>query len=248
MDKIGVATLNWLGWGLLILALIMLIWSQWAPLDTFTFLNSALPLGILVALAGNILTQARYANESREKRSRFYLDSTVQAYEEARRLLSNGNNDRPTWIAAGRALEHAKELAGKVAVDEHLRVLEVHKLRYRGFFHDLLKDKTASFFYGVANSALPIDKAAELSTASEEKNGIIMSSTLKSLSEKSIHAVWEAAQFPEEYRDPLNREFSAEEKGRLVLRYPRLHEFLDHRERYHSVSGKLFPKGNQKSR
>ncbi len=226
----------------------MLILSFWVPPDAFKALNTALPAGVLIALAGHLLSQARNAAESREKQSRFYLDSSIQAYEEAKKLLSSGSNDRATWIAAGRALKHATELTEKVTVDEHLRVLEVHKLKYRGFFHDLLKDKTAAFFYGVEDSTLPIDDAATLSTAPEEKNGRTTSSTLKSLSEKSIHAIWEAAQFPEEYRDPLNQEFSAEEKGRLMLFYPGLHEFLEHTERYHSASGKLFPRGNQSDR
>lgn len=117
--------LNWFGWLLIAAAAGMVVISFLVPPSVFAPLKSAaLPAAVLLALAGHLFTRARGAMDSAEKRSQFYLDSCVKAYEEARTLLLEGNNDRATWIAAGRALMHTKELSSKVTMDEHLRVLE----------------------------------------------------------------------------------------------------------------------------
>ncbi len=238
-------TLNWLGWLLIAGGAIVFVISPWIPADLLEPFKSAVPAGVLIALAGHLFTQARGAKESAEKRSQFYLDSCVKAYEEARNLLLDENNDRATWNAAGRALMHAKELSSHITIDAHLRVLELHKLKYRGFFHDVLKDKPGTFFYGVPDISVPLDEAAAASTAREERAGRIITSTLKELSEKSLYAVWEAAQWPQDYKDPLDRIFSPEERDRLLVLFPGLREYLEHKERWHSASGRLFPRNNE---
>jgi hypothetical protein len=198
--------------------------------------------GVLVALAGHLLTQGRNAGESVEKQSRFYLDSCVQAYVEAQRLLLDGNNDRVTWIAAARALEHAKELSRRVSVRSHLRVLEIHKLRYRGFFGDVLRGKPASFFYAAKDCTISTDEAARLSSVPSDPAERTCVSTVNALSEKSIHAIWEAAQFPADYQDPLEAGFSETERGKLIVLYAGLHEFLEHSEQWLSAAGCLYPR------
>jgi hypothetical protein len=156
--------------------------------------------------------------------------------------LQDGNNERVKWIAAGRALVHAKELTSNVSEDPHRRVLELHKLKYRSFFHEVLADKPAAFFFGAKDTSIPTDQAAALSTAGEELGRRPVTSTLKELSDKSLRAVWEAAQWPVDYQDPLDRGFSDEEQAKLIVLFPGLHEFLEHKQRWHSASGKLFPR------
>lgn len=232
--------LNWLGWVIIAVAGGMIVVSFWIPSSVFDPLKSALPAGILIALAGHLFAQARAARESTENRSQFYLESCVLAYEEAKSLLLDGNNDRVTWIAAGRALEHAKQLSLRVTVDAHLRVLELQKLKYRRFFHEILADKHASFFYGCRDESYTLDTAAALSSAGERRGGQDVRSTTKELSEKSLYTVWEAAQWPQEYRDPLEKVFSEEEKSKLLVLLPGLYEYFEHKTRWHSASGNLF--------
>ena len=144
---------------------------------------------------------------------------------------------------------HAKELSIRIMVDSHLRVLELHKLKYRAFFHDALESKRAAFFYGVRDTSVPLDDAAAASTAREEREGRVITSTLNELSEKSLYAVWEAAQWPQDYKDPLEiAVFSSEERARLLMLFPGLHEYLKHKERWHSASGRLFPRNNEGAR
>ena len=152
----------------------------------------------------------------------------------------DGNSDRGTWIAAGRALAHAKQLSIRITVDAHLRVLELHKLKYRRFFHETLADKPASFFYGCLDGSVSLDEAAALSSTEDERVGRHITSTVKELSEKSLYAIWEAAQWPQQYCDPLERDFSEAEKSSLLVLWPGLHEFFEHKERWHSASGRLF--------
>ena len=239
--------LNCLGWVLIAVAAGMIVVSFWIPSSVFDFLKSALPAGILIALAGHLFTQARAERDSTEKRSQFYLESCVLAYEEAMNLILDGNNDRGMWIAAGRALAHAKQLSLRVTVDAHLRVLELHKLKYLRFFHETLADKPASFFYGCSDASVTLDKAAELSTAWEKRGGRDVS-TVKKLSEKSLYAVWEAAQWPQEYQDPLEKGFSEEEKSKLSVLWPGLHEYFEHKDQWDSALGKLFERKTDDNR
>ena len=240
--------LRWLGWILIGLAAMVIGYPLLVPPIDFDPLISALPAGVLVALGAQLLAQGKGFADAREKRSHFFLESCVRAYEEARELLQNGNNERVAWIAAGRALVHAKKLADNVVEDAHRKVLELHKLKYRGFFGACISDKPAAFFYGAKDETISIDDAAAQSTAPEERGGRVTTSTLKSLSDKSLHAVWEAAQWPEGYQDPLDRGFSDEEKAKLIVLYPGLHAFLEHKETWHSASGRLFKREERNAR
>lgn len=230
-----------LGWVLIGMAVVVIAYPFLGYSVAFEPLKNALPAGILIALSAQLFTQSKSLKEAREKRSLFYLDSCVRAFEEARSLLQDGNNDRITWIAAGRALGHAQELARDVTEDSHNSVLELHRLKYRGVFGALLTNKPAAFFYGV-DPTLPIDEAAKESSKGARQNGRLLISGVRDLSDKALRAVWKAAQWPEDYQDPLGSGFTAQEQESLRLLYPGLHEFLEHKARWHSVAGDLHPR------
>jgi hypothetical protein len=237
-----------LGWLLIVVAMAVLAYPFFKSSTEFDPLVNGLPAAVLVALGAQLLTQGKNFSDAKEKRSLFYLDSCVKAYEEARVLLQDGNNERVKWVAAGRALVHAKELAENVSDSAHVRVLELHRLKYRGFFSGCISEKTAAFFYGAKDSSTPVDDAAAQSTAAETIGGRLTTTTLKSLSDKSLRAVWQAAQWPADYQDPLDRAFSDEEQGKLTVLFRGLHEFLEHKARWHSASGKLFPRNQNNAR
>jgi hypothetical protein len=230
-----------LGWLLLASAAVLLITGPWLPMPVVDALKNAVPAGLLVALAGNLLTQSKNAADAAEKRSSFYLDSAKKAYERAQTLLADGKSHRVLWTEAGRCLGHAKALAEGVTLESHHRVLELYRLEYRSFFHDLLASKSASFFYGVSG-AQTLDDAARASTAPEERDGRATTSTLSELDEASIRAIWEVAQWPKNYQDPLGTRFTDAEIGRLLVLFPQLHNHIEHRRRWHSASGQLFPR------
>ncbi len=177
-------------------------------------------LGLILGIVNHVRDLRRHSHEMTEKRSQFHLDACVRGYAEARKLLQDGNNDRRTWIQAARALTHAKSLSSGVTVDWHRRLLELHKLDYRGFFHRALAEKTPAFFYGSRDSSVSITDAAADSSASEERGGRLVVSTVRELSPPSIYVIWEAAKWPEDYDDPLDREFTAKEEGQLLVLFP----------------------------
>lgn len=170
-----------------------------------SFLKQPVVAGILIALAGHLLTQAKHRDDLKEKQSLFYLDAWVKAYEEAQSLLKDGNNDRVEWIAAARALLHAEQLEKKITEDAHLELLDLYKLKYRHFFYSIIDNKPESFFHDENDR----DKA---------------------LSEPSVYAIWKAAQWSEEYndhsKDPLKRKFADDEVEKTKFASIGLYRFL----------------------
>ena len=205
--------------------------------------STGVAAGVLLALAGHLFTQGRASRDSAEKESKFYLDSAVLALEEARKLLEDGNNSRTTWIAAARSLMHAQDLADMISIDAHRKVLELHKLKYRSSFRNAITNKPAAFYYGAEDPTAPLTKAAEDSTAqTTSAGGRPVISTVKSLPEAALYAVWKACQWPVDYQDPLRGPFPEEELGKLLALYPELHEYLEHTHTWHSASGTLHPR------
>ncbi len=56
-------------------------WRQVLPVSTLAFAAA----GVLISVAGHLFTQSRDLKESQEKRSEFYLESCIKAYEEAKK-------------------------------------------------------------------------------------------------------------------------------------------------------------------
>ncbi len=186
--------------------------------------------------------QQERVEEVAEKRSLFNLESSIAAYEQARTILELQINDRATWIRAGRLLGHAKALGAGVISDEHKRVLEYHRLEYRTFFSQIIQDRPAAYFYGVQNYT-SLTEAAEASTAPESRPGRRHSlSTTHALVEESLHAVWEAGQWPENYIDPIGSKFTEAEKQKLMFHSPGMREFLEHQDTWSSYGGVLSPR------
>jgi hypothetical protein len=201
--------------------------------------------GVALTLAGHLFTQARDVNEAEDKRSLFYFESCLTAYEEAQALLEDENNDRATWIAAGRALGYAKELSRNITQVPHIRALELHRLKYRSFFYDRLQ-QTPAFFYGAKDyPTVPLNDAAAASTAATRKAGRIVGSTVNELPSKALHAVWEAAQWPIPFQDPLDADFTKQEEGNLMVIFPGLHEYLEHKRNFVSAGGKLLSRDSK---
>ena len=233
--------LNWFGWGLVAAAGATFCGSFFASKDFFDGLKNAVPAGVLLALAGHLFTQAKTLSEAAEKRSLFALEGVRLAYAHAKGLLEDGNNDRAKWIEAARSISNGLELTSQVNFDAHQRVLEVERLKQRGFFHQLLSANSASFYYGVPQLFPSLGEAAAASTAPHQEHGRHIISTHREIGEASIRMVWLAAQWPEDYKDPLGGKFESNEKHRLSVLFPALSQYLEHKRLWHSEAGKLYP-------
>lgn len=208
----------------------------------FSGLGFAAVLVTLWLQQRQINAQAKEHHEEKQKeRSKFNLDTCLEAYEQACDILENLNNDRETWIRAARLVLHGKKLAEGVTLDEHRRVLEYRRLEYRAIFNRILTTHAGAFFYGVRELE-NLDEAARQSTASSEHNGRVVISTSHELAEASIYAIWEAAQWPTDYVDPLGQKFSEDERAKLSLFFPGLAQFFEHKKQWRSFSGELRPR------
>jgi hypothetical protein len=121
-----------------------------------------------------------------------------------------------------------------------LRVLELHRLKYRSFFDECIRGKPAVFFYGAKDPSISIKVAAEAHSAGEEREGRHTISTNREIGPEALHTVWEAAQWPASYEDPVGSTFTSEELTRTNVLYPGLHDYLQHREEWISAAGKLY--------
>lgn len=164
-------------------------------------------------------------------------------------MLADDNNDRPAWIAAGRVLGHAKALSEEVSEDAHRRVLELNRLSYRTFFDGCIREKNAAFFYGTKDPSMSMEAAAAAHSAQEERNGYTVISTVRAIEIRAIRRVWEAAKWPDDYKDsdPLGKSFSEEERGKLLGLYPGLHRYVEDLDTHGSVYGKRFSRDKPSS-
>lgn len=208
--------------------------------DWHTIANVATATGVLVAIGTLIWQIIASLRQERLRRSEFALQKTIDAWEEAYRLLQGGNNRRETWIAAARTIELSKKIEEDVEHPAHLDVLEIQKDRYRREFGNLLgwynAAITGNFFYGVPEdqSDISIDDAARRSTAS---GGDILA-----IPENALFSIWQFAQYPANYEDPLpSSRFSPEQvnSGTMQVLWPGLSAYLRHIRRYRSHCGQL---------
>lgn len=212
--------------------------------DSFGVLNSLFSgLGFSVLIVTLLYQQKQIKIQSikdnyevEERRSLFNLHSCEEANVKAMDLLKDNNNDRATWIRAARLLGHASVLAKGITIENHLRVYEYKSLEYRTFFRELLEGKPAGFFYGTDYKYVPLELSATLSTMPKEKNGrTIYGDSI--LSESSIFAVVSAAEWPDQYIDPIVEKFTVENIDRKTFLYGGLREFLNYTREWISHNG-----------
>ena len=214
--------------------------------DWHTIANVATATAVIVAI-GALIWQIRDSlRQERLRRSEFALQKTIDAWEEAYRLLQDGNNRLETWIAAARTIELSKKIEKDIEHLAHLDVLEIQKDRYRRELGNVIgwhnAAITGSFFYGVPEdqSDISIDDAARRSTVSRGE-------TL-AIPENALFSIWQFAQYPANYEDPLPlSRFSAEQvnSGSMQVLWPGLSAYLRHIRRYRSVCGQLLQREDE---
>lgn len=202
----------------------------------------ATAFAVVVAVVGLVWQIIATYRDRQQRNSAFRLDSALYAFNQASELLSDGNNDRVTWIAASRAVERGLRIAEGIACQEHQDLYEVRLDRYRQIFGDFLgydnPEKSAVFFYGDTTGVRDIDDAAVRST--QRIDGL---PKLLSIPEPTLRVIFLFAQFPENYEDPISRDkrFSGDEVHDAATRtlWPGLIGYIRHLRRDVSVTGTL---------
>ena len=201
----------------------------------------------IIALVGFFWQIYTYFKKGQYDKSAFRLTSALDAFEEARKLLQDKNNDRVKWVTAARALQRGVRISSGITEEVHKDVLEFQRDRYRLIFGDILgyynHEINGGFFYGAPPEIIDIGEAARYSTRREEDRP-----QLRALSENTLKIVWDFAQFPDGYDDPVSdvNGFSEQDTSDTFnpINYPALFEYLDHKKNFVSVNGELHPRSN----
>ena len=199
--------------------------------------------GVLVAISGQLFAHSNRISDKNEELSRYYLDSCVLAYEEAWKILKDGTNKRIDWVQASTALKNAEILKEKVTEKPHLLVLEVHMLKYRYAFSEVL-NQPGIFFYGVSPRAQPqidnlsrekmLDKAYALSKKVQvgRHQYQTYNPDVYPIPPEALVVVASAAKFSGKLEEhPIyGLRFSDEERAEMSFHHPGVAEYLDHKE------------------
>lgn len=227
-------------WVLVSVALVGVIASPFIPGQVIAAYKFVLPVSVLLAAAGLVFGQISRIEQTEEAESKFYLVKSLEAFNRAASLLDDGNNNRATWILAGRALRLADRLSSRISVPMHLEVFELERLHLRGIFNGFIAEQPPAFFYGVQDTTVSVDQAATQSSEGETVAGRRRVSTVRGLEERSLRTIWQFAQYPHDWDDPIGDRFTDEERGQLMVLHPGLHEYLEHTAQWHSAAGRLY--------
>ncbi|MBK6357935.1 MAG: hypothetical protein IPF44_15150 [Betaproteobacteria bacterium] len=175
----------------------------------------------LVVGVGTLIWQIRAHNANiKQERSKFALESALDAYEHGLALLEDGNNNRVTWVTAARILERANEITSAISSPVHKAVMEVQRERYRIRASTILgyddATKDVCFFRGERTESL--DHEEQRSSRRQQ---------LSELAESSLATVYDLASYPRGYDDPLPSGALRNHMG-IEMRsgFPGLFEFL----------------------
>jgi len=212
--------------------------------------NVATALALLVTAGAFVWQIISHRQEKAYTKSKFALQSALESYDQAIKLLSDNNNKRVTWITAARIVERANQMSECVTEQIHLDVLEVQLEMYRRQVAATLgyndATKGGSFFYGADDHSVNMDDAANQSTEPIHLPGI-SKGQMKHLDESSLATLYELASYPSNYEDPLkSKPLDPEAYIGMRTGFPGLYEYLSHRKEYESVHGKLVKREKNK--
>jgi len=132
-------------------------------------------------------------------------------------------------------------MAEGISEQVHCDVFSVQRDRYRRIFGDFVGyDNPAisgAFFYGAPVEIQNIDEAAKNTASRNDRPQI------RSIPERTLRVIWDFAQFPTDYEDPISgiQGFSENELQLHVnhILWPGLFEYLQHQKTHTSIGGQL---------
>ncbi|QWV95134.1 hypothetical protein KP004_08135 [Geomonas oryzisoli] len=198
--------------------------------------NIATSLALFVSAGVFCWQILSHSRKVKYERSRFHLDSAIGGFDKAIGLLSDGNNDRIIWNSAARILQLSETISKRITHQDHLDVFAVALETYRNQLSAILGyrnlSKGAAFFYGSNNHNEDIDHAAQ-NSVKNINDGHMEYSEVTEMDEAALYTLWRAAQFPEDYKDPLFQRFPEEILQRVTKRlmWPGLFAFLLHKRK-----------------
>lgn len=176
----------------------------------------------LLALSTFRRERAKWEHEREKHQSEFFYRQAASGLDEAFGLLRDQNNDRVIWVRAARSLLQAQELSKFIHLPEYQSAYRLyeHKIRNDLYLALTVHDETTGqrnalppqFFYGVRNwrAMRPLDEVAKEASTRSEAYEVTLDNLppqphLQPLSHKTVVAIYDFLNYPDNYDDPLQR-------------------------------------------
>ena len=180
----------------------------------------AISSGVLIASITYLRDKTSQASDSQRKSDEIYLNLARDSFDEVYDLLKDKNNDRIIWVRASRLLLQTLALKNDIKTPDILKAFALAEERLRGELYRTLSIKTSDhssqqplppqFFYGIEDweTETSIDEAAIKSKSKIEAHRVVIDKNLpesdfRPLSQKTIIAIYNFLEFPENYDDLL---------------------------------------------
>lgn len=254
----------YIGPGIIVLGLIVfatLVYSIGVMIFSSNNLNVLPAISISAGVLIAILTFAREHKKNEEERernsSKVFLERAIVGFDVVYDLLSDKNNNRIIWVHAARTLLQAIELGNQIKNNEYKKAFQLYAEQTRVKLYQALSFGHAgaslppNFFYGSSNweeeSLEKIslnDAARKVSNKIEVIRGSIdfVSSMPEflPLSEKSVIAIYNFLEFPDDYSDPLESVKDWDSEWYTLKIDQGARSYVAHRKMKFTSDGKLY--------
>ena len=180
----------------------------------------AISSGVLIASITYLRDKTSQTAERQRKSDEIYLSLARDSFDEVYDLLKDKNNDRIIWVRASRLLLQTLELKNDIKTPDILKAFVLAEERLRTELYRTLSVKSnvhsnpqplpPQFFYGIESwesepsleqAAIQASDKIKAHRVVRDKN--IPESNLRPLSQKTVIAIYDFLEFPENYDDPL---------------------------------------------
>lgn len=234
--------------------------------DKFKFLPSfVVTIAVFTALLTYLREKSKLHNEIKEKRSKIFLELAKEGLEGAYGMLKDQNNNRTAWVRASRDILHALNLAKEIKTPQYLEAYRLfeEKIRHKLYLALMVIDEKTGvrqplppqFFYGVSDwkEEKLLDEVAKKTSPQIVSGSVSIDHNSKEphstpLSEKSVVAIYDFLEYPQDYDDPLKKikmwDGDFEYSNGVSQGAKR---FISHANSHHAFNGKLFAKDKDNS-
>lgn len=221
----------------------------------------AISSGVLIASITYLRDKSSQAATHQRKSDELYLNIARESFNEVYGLLKDKNNDRIVWVRASRLLLKTLAIKSKIKTPDIIEAFKLAEERLRNELYRSLSVKSdvyssrqplpPQFFYGIADweTEASLDEAAKKSSSIIEAHRVVIDKNLPEpelapLSEKTVIAIFDFMEFPNDYDDPLpNVEEWSDNWERSHGVEQGAKRYIAHKNSHYTVNGELHKKG-----
>lgn len=181
----------------------------------------AISAGVLIAAITYLRDKDAQSSDKQRKTDEVHLSIARDSFDEVYNLLKDQNNDRTLWVSASRLLLKTMQLKGQIQSEEIRKAFLLAEERLRSELYQVLSFSSEGnanrqplppqFFYGIDDWEMEnsLDQAAIKADSKVKAHYVNIDENLpepeyRPLAHKSIIAIYNFLEYPEDYEDPLS--------------------------------------------